>query len=107
EPELAALIEDQRARIETDLRFDLRTPLQLATQLASASERRAPGSLRARDEVLGLPLAPATVAVPKPAIEMQPASEDAAAATAAAPREASAPLPNSAAELVAMVPNLL
>lgn len=113
EPELAALIEDQRARIETDLRFDLRTPLQLATQLASASEwasaseRAAPGSLRARDEVLGLPLAPATVAVPEPAIEMQPASEDAAAATAAAPREASAPLPNSAAELVAVVPNLL
>ncbi|PRQ02864.1 hypothetical protein ENSA5_20410 [Enhygromyxa salina] len=63
EPDLAALVEAQRARIETDIGFDLRTPLELASYLASASERRTPATaglaLRARDELLGLPLLPA------------------------------------------------
>lgn len=61
EPELAALIENQRARIFTDLEFDLRAPLELATYLAGASERRdlmQPDHQATRrvDEVLGLPL---------------------------------------------------
>ncbi len=62
EPDLAALIEQQRARIEHDLQFELRAPLDLAGYLASASERRrtgtAPLALRPRDDVLGLPTLP-------------------------------------------------
>jgi hypothetical protein len=58
EPELAALIEDQRARIEEDLGFGLRAPLDLARYLASATEpTTAAGGLPLRDraEILGLP----------------------------------------------------
>jgi len=59
EPELAAIIEDQRARIESDLAFSLRAPLELASYLASAAERRDPAdtrlALRPRAQVLGLP----------------------------------------------------
>lgn len=61
EPELAALIENQRARIFADLEFDLRSPLELASHLAGASERRDAMQpkvqpTRPRDEVIGLPL---------------------------------------------------
>lgn len=67
EPELAALIENQRARFFADLQFDLRSPLELASYLAGASERRErpdqPGMAqpdrkptRRLDELLGLPL---------------------------------------------------
>jgi hypothetical protein len=58
EPELAALIEDQRARIEEDLAFALRAPLDLASYLASATEpTTANGGLPLRDrtEILGVP----------------------------------------------------
>ncbi|MFV8749311.1 hypothetical protein ACNOYE_02040 [Nannocystaceae bacterium ST9] len=61
EPELAALIENQRARIFADLEFDLRSPLELASYLSGASERRDAmqpdvASTRLRSEVLGLPV---------------------------------------------------
>ena len=61
EPELAALIENQRARIFADLEFDLRAPLELASYLAGATERRdasQPDALptRSRAELLGLPI---------------------------------------------------
>jgi hypothetical protein len=61
EPELAALIENQRVRIFADLEFDLRSPLELASHLAGANERRdamQPGVLptRLRDEAIGLPI---------------------------------------------------
>ena len=66
EPELAALIEQQRVRIEQDLAFALHTPLDLADYLASASERHTPDSaglpLRARAELLGLPSLPSEAA---------------------------------------------
>ncbi len=61
EPELAALIENQRARIFADLEFDLRSPLELASYLSGASERRDAMQpdvrpTRPRNEVLGLPM---------------------------------------------------
>jgi hypothetical protein len=61
EPELAALIENQRARIFADLEFDLRSPLELATHLAGANERRDAmqpdaSPTRPRDVVIGLPV---------------------------------------------------
>jgi hypothetical protein len=56
EPELAALIEEQRTRIEQELAYDLRAPLELAAYLASASEQPAAATgLHERDELLGLP----------------------------------------------------
>jgi hypothetical protein len=61
EPELAALIENQRARFFADLQYDLRSPLELASYLAGASERRDTAQpdrkpTRRLDELLGLPL---------------------------------------------------
>src|SRR5690606_18731239 len=59
EPELAALIEDQRARIEHELEFSLRTPLDLASHLAGATERGgAAPPTQDRDQILGLPGSP-------------------------------------------------
>ncbi|HVH97987.1 MAG TPA: hypothetical protein VM869_04735 [Enhygromyxa sp.] len=59
EPELAALIEDQRARVEQDLAYTLRAPLELAGYLASTSEAHPGGQpLRERGELLGLPSLP-------------------------------------------------
>jgi len=68
EPELAALIEAQRLRIETEMEYSLRTPMALATHLASAAE---PADSRVgsvpRAQFFGLPLAPneASAAVPE------------------------------------------
>jgi hypothetical protein len=100
EPELAALVESQRERIDTELRYDLRTPLELATYLASAAERQGPATgPRVRDEILGLPAGP------------EPAAE-----SAATPEVSASPVPsaahhvvghNAAASLAAAVPSLL
>jgi hypothetical protein len=65
--ELAALIEEQRARTLGDLAYALRTPLDLASYLASAAQQRDRASaelpLRSRDSILGLPIAddPSTI----------------------------------------------
>ncbi|MCA9682949.1 MAG: hypothetical protein KC457_12180, partial [Myxococcales bacterium] len=60
EPALEALIEAQRARMQADISFNLRTPLELAAYLASASEQTLTVGARARplDVVTGLPLLP-------------------------------------------------
>lgn len=60
EPELAALIEEQRVRIEHDLEFAVRAPLDLASQLASSTEQTGAAGppLRERDEIVGLPTLP-------------------------------------------------
>jgi hypothetical protein len=112
DPELALLIEAQRVRIETDLRFDLRAPFELASHLASASERRTPKTaglpLRPRAETLGLPLvperAPEVVVIEAPA---EPVKSKPGAAPAAPAVEPEAKLPESAATLVAKIPELL
>jgi hypothetical protein len=100
EPELAALVESQRARIETELRYDLRTPLELASYLASAAERRGPpAGPRLRDEILGLPAG------------AEPSDDESAAVSGASESPApttSTPAPhNAAASLVASIPALL
>lgn len=58
EPQLAALIESQRERMEGDLRYAVRTPLELATYLASATEFEVDSDdpLVPIHEVLGLPV---------------------------------------------------
>jgi hypothetical protein len=59
EPELAALIEEQRAHIEQDLAYAMRAPLELAGYLASTTERHTAGpQLRGRNELLELPTLP-------------------------------------------------
>jgi hypothetical protein len=123
EPDLAALVEAQRARIETDMVFDRRTPLELATHLASASERRTPKtaglSSRPRAELLGLPLLPPAPDPPEaaaPTGEAEPEAEakakdknkneDEDEARAEAEAEAAAPTAEAAIELLAAVPDL-
>lgn len=69
EPELAALLEAQRARMNRDIRFNLRTPLELAIYLAAAEPGPAQAGTRRLpvDEVLGLPVLatpPADAALP-------------------------------------------
>lgn len=111
EPDLAHLIEAQRVRIETDLSFDLRAPFELASHLASAGERRTPKTaglpLRPRDEILGLPLAPSSSA---DAALLESAADDvdpAVAPAAETQAEDEASLPESAATLLATIPELL
>lgn len=103
EPELAALITSQRERIDTELRYDLRTPLDLATYLASAAERQGPPTgPRARDEILGLPGG----AEP----DASGADSDASGAELAASEAAATPTPptsDAAAALTAAIPALL
>jgi hypothetical protein len=102
EPELAALIDSQRARIDTELRYDLRTPLELATYLASAAERQGPATgPRARDEILGLPGAGAESDASEPASESESSDKTAATPTPSAPNN------DAAAALVAAIPALL
>jgi hypothetical protein len=111
EPELAQLIEEQRLRIETDLRFDLRTPLELATYLASAAERQGPSTtLRERDEVLGLPLVPASTQAPtpEPAPPPEPTpSKPGGKNSELAQPDPPAPSGDAAARLIAAIPELL
>lgn len=100
EPELAALIDSQRIRIDTELRYDLRTPLELATYLASAGERQGPVTgPRARDEILGLPGGSEPDAS-DPASASEPADK-------ATPTPTIAPTNEAAAALVAAIPALL
>ncbi len=104
EPDLAALIESQRVRIDTELRYDLRTPLELAIYLASAAERRGPPTgPRMRDEILGLPVGPETTATdpraPAPTSDASPPAQPSAAPLT--------PTVNAAASLAAAVPALL
>jgi hypothetical protein len=99
EPELAALIDSQRERIDTELRYDLRTPLELATYLASAAERQGPVTgPRARDEILGL-LGGSESDADNPASASDPADK--------ATPTASVPTSEAAAALVAAIPALL
>lgn len=103
EPELAALIDSQRARIDTELRYDLRTPLELATYLASAAERQGPVTgPRARDEILGLPQTDES-----DASEPTRASEAELAMPKGTTPAPSAPTNDAAAALVAAIPALL
>lgn len=108
EPELAALIENQRARIFADLEFDLRAPLELASYLSGASERRdANQPTRPRDEVIGLPvreqLAGLSAARPLSPTPSIPPKIDSAAALAEAGELARL----ATAALVQAVPRLL
>jgi hypothetical protein len=105
EPELAALVESQRVRIETELRYDLRTPLELASYLASADERQGPaGGPRVRDEILGLPAGPEPTATDSAAVAG--ASEPAGPTPGPTPTP-SVPAHNAAASLVTAIPALL
>jgi hypothetical protein len=103
EPDLAALIDSQRVRIDTELRYDLRTPLELATYLASAAERQGPVTgPRARDEILGL----SGGAEPN-ASEPASASESASVSKSPGAPAPSAPNSDAAVALVAAIPALL
>jgi hypothetical protein len=100
EPELAELIESQRARIDTELRYDLRTPLELAIYLASAAERQGPDTgPRMRDEILGLPVGP-QLAAPEPVTTT-------VAVPSVPTTTPTAPAYNAAASLAAAIPALL
>jgi hypothetical protein len=104
EPVLATLIESQRERIDTELRFDLRTPLELASYLASAAERTGPAAgPRTRDEILGLPIA----AEPKPTGSETAVIAGASEPPAATPSVPNLPTHNAAASLAAAIPTLL
>ncbi|WP_198154435.1 insulinase family protein, partial [Plesiocystis pacifica] len=88
EPELAALLEAQRARMNRDIRFNLRTPLELAIYLAAAEPGPAQAGTRRLpvDEVLGLPMLatpPADAALP--VADPAPADADADAGDDAPP----------------------
>jgi hypothetical protein len=78
EPELASLIEEQRARVEQDLAYALRAPLELAVYLASSIEPQTTKQpLRERGELLGFPT------LPDP--DVQPTTNAVALLTAAIP----------------------
>lgn len=110
EPELAALVENQRVRMVGDISFALRTPLELASYLASAVEsggKVGVVTVRDRNEILGLPVLPGDSDASSEPSQAEPAGDAAAGLAEAGEDPEAVEGARAAATLAATIPSLL